>query len=226
MTPANGSTVTAAPTEIVATFTEPLDPSKSSIVVLNASGAQIASGGQVDAADAKKMTLALPPLEAGTYQVRWTSDSAQDGDLDRGTTGFTYAPAPTPSASVGRRGAPAAPSPRRRRRPWPRRSHRRPPVAANRPARPPATSSSRSSSPSSSSPGSATGCSAAARGRAGRRDVAAAAPGGGRRRRRGRRPRGPGSRLGARPQRHLPVAPAARRVPRRAALTVACRSRS
>ena len=99
MTPANGSTVTRAPTEIVATFTEPLDPSKSSIVVLNASGAQIASGGQVDAADAKKMTLALPPLEAGTYQVRWTSDSAQDGDLDRGTTGFTYAPAPSPSAS-------------------------------------------------------------------------------------------------------------------------------
>ena len=99
MTPANGSTVTTAPTEIVATFTEPLDPSKSSIVVLNASGAQIASGGQVDAADAKKMTLALPPLEAGTYQVRWTSASALDGDLDRGTTGFTYAPAPTPSAS-------------------------------------------------------------------------------------------------------------------------------
>ena len=110
MTPANGSTVTSAPTEIVATFTEPLDPSKSSIVVLNASGAQIASGGQVDTADAKKMTLALPPLEAGTYQVRWTSDSAQDGDLDRGTTGFTYAPAPTPSAtaSAGASATPAA----------------------------------------------------------------------------------------------------------------------
>jgi methionine-rich copper-binding protein CopC len=99
MTPANGSTVTAAPTEIVATFTEPLDPSKSSIVVLNGSGAQVASGGQVDAADTKKMTLALPPLEAGTYQVRWTTASALDGDLDRGTTGFAYAPAPSPSAS-------------------------------------------------------------------------------------------------------------------------------
>ena len=116
MTPANGSTVTSAPTEIIATFTEPLDPSKSSIVVLNASGAQIASGGQVDAADAKKMTLALPPLEAGTYQVRWTSDSAQDGDLDRGTTGFTYAPAPSasasPSAAASATPAASVPTPR------------------------------------------------------------------------------------------------------------------
>ena len=99
ITPANGSTVTTAPTEIVATFTEALDPSKSSIVVLNAAGAQVATGGTVDATDTKKMTLALPSLDAGTYQVRWTSASAEDGDLDRGTTGFTYAPAPTQSTS-------------------------------------------------------------------------------------------------------------------------------
>jgi len=97
ITPANGSTVDVAPTQIVATFTEELDPAKSSIVVLNAGGAQIATGGTVAADDKKKMTLALPALEAGTYQVRWTSTSAQDGDIDRGTTGFTYAPAATPS---------------------------------------------------------------------------------------------------------------------------------
>ena len=62
ITPANGSTVTTAPTEIVATFTEALDPSKSSIVVLNAAGAQVATGGTVDSTDTKKMTLALPSL--------------------------------------------------------------------------------------------------------------------------------------------------------------------
>ena len=100
ITPANGSTVTTAPTQIIATFTEALDPSKSSIVVLF-NGAQIASGGQVDATDSKKMTLALPtPLQAGHHEVRWTSTSAQDGDIDRGTTGFDYAPAPTPSGSA------------------------------------------------------------------------------------------------------------------------------
>jgi copper resistance protein C len=116
ITPANGSTVDAAPTEIVATFTEDLDPSKSSIVVVNGAGAQVASGGTVAADDKKKMTLALPALEPGAYQVRWTSTSAQDGDIDRGTTGFTYAPAatpsPTPTAAAGATPEPSvAPSP-------------------------------------------------------------------------------------------------------------------
>src|SRR6185312_14967141 len=99
MTPANGSTVTAAPAQIVATFTEPLDPSKSSLVLVTSDGAQIASGVVVAADDAKKMTLAVPSLAAGAYEIRWTTASALDGDLDRGTTTFTYAPAPSPSAS-------------------------------------------------------------------------------------------------------------------------------
>ena len=99
ITPANGATVTESPPEIVATFTETLDPSKSSIVVVTAAGAEVASGGVVGA-DLKTMTLALPTLEPGAYQVRWTSTSAEDGDLDRGTTGFTYAPAPTPSPTA------------------------------------------------------------------------------------------------------------------------------
>ena len=99
MTPATGSTVTAAPAQIVATFTEPLDPAKSSLVLVTSGGAQVASGGVVAADDAKKMTLALPSLAAGAYEIRWTTASALDGDLDRGTTTFTYAPAPSPSAS-------------------------------------------------------------------------------------------------------------------------------
>ena len=116
ITPANGSTVDVAPTQIVATFTEALDPAKSSIVVLNAGGAQVATGGTVAADDTKRMTLALPALEPGAYQVRWTSTSAQDGDIDRGTTGFTYAPAatpsPTPSAAASATPAPSvAPTP-------------------------------------------------------------------------------------------------------------------
>jgi len=98
MTPATGSTVTAAPAQIVATFTEPLDPAKSSLVLVTSGGAQVASGGVVAADDAKKMTLALPSLAAGAYEIRWTTASALDGDLDRGTTTFTYAPA-APSAS-------------------------------------------------------------------------------------------------------------------------------
>jgi methionine-rich copper-binding protein CopC len=109
MTPATGSTVTAAPTQIVATFTEPLDPAKSSLVLVTSGGAQVASGGVVAADDAKKMTLALPSLAAGAYEIRWTTASALDGDLDRGTTTFTYAPAaPSASPSSAASATPAA----------------------------------------------------------------------------------------------------------------------
>jgi methionine-rich copper-binding protein CopC len=96
--PADGSTVEVAPTEIVMTFTQDLDPSQSSIVVV-AGGTQIATGGEIDAAEPRRMTLALPPLEPGAFEVRWTSRSAEDGELVRGVTTFTYAPAPTPSPS-------------------------------------------------------------------------------------------------------------------------------
>jgi methionine-rich copper-binding protein CopC len=109
MAPGDASTITVAPPEIVATFTEALDASKSSIVLVTAAGTEIASGGEVGADDPKKMTLTLPSLEPGAYEIRWTSASAEDGDLDRGVTTFTYAPAPTaaptptalPSATPG-----------------------------------------------------------------------------------------------------------------------------
>jgi hypothetical protein len=97
ITPPDKSTVGTAPTEIVATFTEELDPSKSSLVVVTSSGSQVASGGEVDATDKKKLTLALPALEPGAYEIRWTSTSAEDGDIARGVTTFTFTPAPTPS---------------------------------------------------------------------------------------------------------------------------------
>ena len=40
------------------------------------------------------MTLALPALEPGAYEVRWTTLSAEDGELARGTTSFTFTPPP------------------------------------------------------------------------------------------------------------------------------------
>jgi hypothetical protein len=55
------------------------------------------------------MTLALPSLAAGAYEIRWTTASALDGDLDRGTTTFTYAPAaPSASPSSAASATPAA----------------------------------------------------------------------------------------------------------------------
>jgi methionine-rich copper-binding protein CopC len=89
ITPADQSSVSTV-SEIDITFTEPLDPAKSSIRLVNLSGAVVAEGGTVDATKPTVMRLFLTtPLPLGTYTVRWTSASALDGDLDHGTTSFT-----------------------------------------------------------------------------------------------------------------------------------------
>lgn len=105
VTPADKSTVGASPAEIVMTFTETLDPGRSSIRLVDATGALIVEGGAIDVDDAKTLRLVVPAnLAPGTYTIRWTSFSTQDNEQDRGTTTFTLAPstAPptvTPSAS-------------------------------------------------------------------------------------------------------------------------------
>jgi copper resistance protein C len=102
ISPADGTTVTVTPTEIAITFTEPLDPKKSSIVLAMVGDSPILTGGVVDSADTKRMTLAIPQLAGGAYEVRWTSASALDGDLDRGITHFTFnQPASSPTDGNG-----------------------------------------------------------------------------------------------------------------------------
>jgi copper resistance protein C len=108
-TPADTSTVQGSPTEILMTFTEAVDPAKSSIKLVDASGAVIADGSTVSSGNPKLMRLAISTVLApATYTVRWTTASAVDGDLDHGTTTFTVATATSvaPSAST----APSAPT--------------------------------------------------------------------------------------------------------------------
>jgi len=113
-TPAPDSTVEVAPPELVATFTEALDASKSSLEVRDAAGSVVASGGsELVAADGITMTLPVAALENGTYEVRWTA-AAKDGHIERGTFEFTVAvpPSPSPSPSAEPGGSPSpAPSP-------------------------------------------------------------------------------------------------------------------
>src|SRR6476469_3800467 len=113
-TPADKSTVQGSPTEILMTFTEAVDPAKSSIKLVDASGAVVADGSTVSSGNPKLMRLAISTvLVPATYTVRWTTASAVDGDLDHGTTTFTVAApasvaptastassAPTPSSSA------------------------------------------------------------------------------------------------------------------------------
>ena len=113
VTPTDKSTV-PAPSEIVMTFTENLDASASNIRLVDASGAVVAQGGTVDSTNPKEMTLALSMVAPGTYTIRWTSKSALDGDVARGTTTFTATaatpPPPSASPSAEPSAASAAPS--------------------------------------------------------------------------------------------------------------------
>jgi methionine-rich copper-binding protein CopC len=104
--PADGSIVTAGtPDEIVLTFSETLNPSRSSIVLLDAGGAQLAKAG-VDPSDDTAMRLTPPDLGAGAYEIDWTSVSL-DGDLLRGKVHFTVAIA-TPTDTAPANATPSA----------------------------------------------------------------------------------------------------------------------
>lgn len=98
-TPADGDTVSGTPTEIVLTFSAALDPKKSSIILNDASGAQIAKAG-VDPTRNTVMRMTPPALDPGAYEIDWTS-VATDGDLLRGKVHFTVeAPTPSPTPAI------------------------------------------------------------------------------------------------------------------------------
>jgi copper transport protein len=87
--PAPDSVLEEAPTRVVISFTEPLEPSFSEIRVLDSSGARVDNGDStVDANNPVVMSVSLPPLEDGTYTVGWKNVSTVDGHRVRGS--FTF----------------------------------------------------------------------------------------------------------------------------------------
>src|SRR5690348_7492783 len=90
-TPADKSTVTTPVTQVSGTFTEAIKADGSALLVKDAQGNTLAQGG-VDASDDKVMTASpASVLQNGTYTVLWTTISADDNDLARGTWTFTVA---------------------------------------------------------------------------------------------------------------------------------------
>ncbi len=88
-TPTDGATLDASPTEIFATYSEAMDPSGSSLKLVDKDDKELATGG-VDPDDAKRMSVDdVPDLAPGTYTVRSTTKSAEDGDIDRAEWSFT-----------------------------------------------------------------------------------------------------------------------------------------
>lgn len=124
--PADGAVLVAPPAGVVADFTEPVDPGRSSLELRGPDGGRIATGGVPSGGPATRMTIAgLAGLAPGAYEVRWTTVTPDDGGVERGTVRFTVAeptpvpptptaePPPTPSlAPIGSPSpSPTSPSP-------------------------------------------------------------------------------------------------------------------
>ena len=103
--PADGDTVTEPVTVVTGTYSQDLAPN-SKLLVKDASGATVATGG-IDPGNVRRM-IARPatPLGNGGYEVHSTSVSADDGDIERVQWTFTVAvpaspsPTKTPSSSA------------------------------------------------------------------------------------------------------------------------------
>ncbi|MBM3948255.1 MAG: c-type cytochrome [SAR202 cluster bacterium] len=104
--PAN-SVLATAPTTVTIWFTEPVEPSFSSIRVLDSVGAQMDNGDSaVVADDPAALSVTLKPLADGTYTVVWRNVSTVDGHQVRGS--YTFSVGQPLDASA----APAEPEPR------------------------------------------------------------------------------------------------------------------
>jgi hypothetical protein len=133
--PADGETVTEPVTVVSGRYSEDM-ADNSSLEIRDASGATVATGG-VDPDDDRRM-VARPdaPLTDGTYTVRSTTVSAEDGDVDRVTWTFTVAVPATASPTEAPSASTAAPS--------------EAPSASPSPAESPSASASPSAAPSAS----------------------------------------------------------------------------
>jgi methionine-rich copper-binding protein CopC len=86
--PPVGSSVAAAPREVVLWFTQELEPAFSQIEVRDASGSTVSSGtAHVDRADQTQLRVPLKPLAPGTYTVIWRVLSV---DTHRTQGDFTF----------------------------------------------------------------------------------------------------------------------------------------
>ncbi len=95
--PADGDTITT-PYTVTARFSEEFDPERSFIRVHDSTGAQVAVGA-VSPDDPTVMTVDLPELQPGEYEVRWQTVTPDDNGVENDTFTFTVAPAPTDSPS-------------------------------------------------------------------------------------------------------------------------------
>lgn len=87
-TPAAGSTVTTAPSEVVLLFTDKLESAFSTIEVRDAQGTAVQAGkASVDPKQRTRLSVPLKPLGPGAYKVIWRVLSV---DTHRAQGDFTF----------------------------------------------------------------------------------------------------------------------------------------
>lgn len=90
--PAVGSTIRSAPTEITLSFTENVEPAFSTVQVTGPDGARVDGGDlHVDGKEPAVLHLSLKPLAPGTYKVVWRAVSV-DTHITNGDFTFKVAP--------------------------------------------------------------------------------------------------------------------------------------
>jgi methionine-rich copper-binding protein CopC len=83
--PAAGAILTKAPTTITLTFEQNVDPSKSDIVVYDATNKIVSTGpATVDRTNTKQMRVSMQGNGSLTYLIAWHNVSLDDGDPDIG----------------------------------------------------------------------------------------------------------------------------------------------
>ncbi len=87
ISPADGATLTTAPTEVVVTFDDTVTPGLSVVTVKSSNGANVAQGKATEAGPVVTQAL-LPDLPGGAYTVAWKIVS-DDGHPVSGTSTFT-----------------------------------------------------------------------------------------------------------------------------------------
>ncbi len=105
--PVDGAALATAPTLITLQFSEDLDPSFSTVDLLNSQGQVIVPGpGTITPASPRTMTLALPPLPDGVYSAAWKTRSAEDGHVTNGAVSFSVGSKTPPVSLLPPPGAP------------------------------------------------------------------------------------------------------------------------
>ena len=87
-TPGVGSTVQQAPSEVVITFTEGIEPKFTTISVQDSSGADVSAGSVHLVGGDTQLAVGLKPLQPGTYKVVWHA-IAVDTHKTEGSFTFT-----------------------------------------------------------------------------------------------------------------------------------------